>query len=67
MQRGLRALDELLDGDLKHLKTKVRGPLVEHIRLAAPRHLEAVEAAAGPRLWQVVVDDDSTAAELCEL
>jgi structural maintenance of chromosome 3 (chondroitin sulfate proteoglycan 6) len=64
VQRGLRALDELLEGDLKHLKTKVRGPLVEHIRLAAPKYLEAVEAAAGPRLWQVIVDDDATAAEL---
>lgn len=64
VQRGLRALDDLVAGELGHLRAKVRGPLIEHVRLAAPKYLDAVEAAAGPRLWQVVVDDDATAAEL---
>ena len=63
--RGLAALDALL-AESPELAAKCLGPLADHVHLAEDKYRVAVEVAAGPRLFHVVVEDDATAATIVE-
>ncbi|KAH8043676.1 hypothetical protein JL721_13071 [Aureococcus anophagefferens] len=59
------ALDALL-AESPELAARCLGPLADHVHLAEDKYRVAVEVAAGPRLFHVVVEDDATAATIVE-
>lgn len=63
--RGLATLDSIFD-DMPHLRERCLGPLLAHVRLSDPKYKAAVEAAAGPRLWHVVVRDHDAATVIAQ-
>ncbi|KAH8098163.1 hypothetical protein JL720_1091 [Aureococcus anophagefferens] len=67
---GAKALAEAAAaGDARRcprLAAKCLGPLADHVHLAEDKYRVAVEVAAGPRLFHVVVEDDATAATIVE-
>ncbi|KAK7242585.1 structural maintenance of chromosome-like protein [Aureococcus anophagefferens] len=49
----------LLLAESPELAAKCLGPLADHVHLAEDKYRVAVEVAAGPRLFHVVVEDDA--------
>ncbi|KAG5185319.1 RecF/RecN/SMC [Tribonema minus] len=65
-----RAISEGLEHVQRIVKeekmTGVLGPVIENLELTDPKYAAAVEAAAGNSLFNVIVDNDATAARLVE-
>lgn len=52
---------------LEKARVPTHGPIASRIRLVDDKYRTAVEVAAGPQLWHVVVDDDQAAADAAEV